>query len=43
MKDKNIQCANKKHTNVPSNTTAKIVLPDGEKTVHAGEYEYTVG
>ena len=28
---------------IPSNTTAKIVLPDGERTVHAGEYEYTVG
>lgn len=28
---------------VPSNTTAKIVLPDGERTVHAGEYEYAVG
>ena len=27
---------------IPSNTTAKIVLPDGERTVHAGEYEYTV-
>lgn len=26
---------------VPANTTAKIVLPDGEKMVHAGEYEYT--
>ena len=28
---------------IPANTTAKIVLPDGERTVHAGEYEYTVG
>lgn len=28
---------------VPANTTAKIVLPDVEKMVHAGEYEYTVG
>ena len=27
---------------VPANTTAKIVLPDVEKMVHAGEYEYTV-
>ena len=26
---------------VPANTTAKIVLPDREKMVHAGEYEYT--
>ena len=27
---------------VPANTTAKVVLPDGEKTLTAGEYEFTV-
>ena len=27
---------------VPANTSARIVLPDGERTVTAGEYEYTV-
>ena len=26
---------------VPANTSARIVLPDGERTVTAGEYEYT--
>ena len=26
---------------IPANTTAKVVLPDGERTVHAGEYEFT--
>ena len=28
---------------IPANTTAKVVLPGGEKTLYAGEYEYTVG
>ena len=28
---------------IPANTTAKVVLPSGEKTLTAGEYEYTVG
>ncbi len=28
---------------IPANTTAKVVLPGGEKTLTAGEYEYTVG
>ena len=27
---------------VPANTTAKVILPDGERTVHAGEYEFMV-
>lgn len=27
---------------VPANTTAKVILPDGEKTLTAGEYEFTV-
>ena len=27
---------------VPVNTTAKVILPDGEKTLTAGEYEFTV-
>ena len=27
---------------VPANTTAKVVLPSGEKTLTAGEYEFTV-
>lgn len=27
---------------VPANTSARIVLPDGERTVTAGEYEFTV-
>lgn len=27
---------------IPTNTTAKIILPDGEKTLTAGEYELTV-
>ena len=27
---------------IPSNTTAKVILPDGEKTLTAGEYEFTV-
>ena len=26
---------------VPANTTAKVILPDGEKTLTAGEYEFT--
>lgn len=26
---------------IPANTTAKVVLPGGEKTLPAGEYEYT--
>lgn len=26
---------------IPANTTAKVVLPSGEKTLTAGEYEYT--
>lgn len=26
---------------VPANTSVRIVLPDGERTVHAGEYEFT--
>ena len=28
---------------IPANTTAKVVLPSGEKTLTAGEYKYTVG
>ena len=28
---------------IPANTTAKLILPSGEKTLTAGEYEYTVG
>ena len=28
---------------IPANTTAKLVLPGGEKTLTAGEYEYTIG
>ena len=28
---------------IPSNTTAKVVLPSVEKTLTAGEYEYTAG
>ena len=28
---------------IPANTTAKVILPCGEKTLTAGEYEYTVG
>lgn len=28
---------------IPANTTAKVVLPGGEKTLTAGEYEYTIG
>ena len=27
---------------IPANTTAKVILPDGEKTLTAGEYEFTV-
>ena len=27
---------------IPSNTTAKIVLPDGERTVQAGKYKFCV-
>ena len=27
---------------VPTNTTAKVILPSGEKTLTAGEYEFTV-
>lgn len=27
---------------IPANTTAKVILPNGEKTLTAGEYEYTV-
>ena len=27
---------------IPSNTTAKIILPDGEQTVGTGKYEFTV-
>lgn len=27
---------------VPANTSARIVLPDGERTVTAGEYEFTI-
>lgn len=27
---------------IPANTTAKVILPDGEKTLSAGEYEFTV-
>ena len=27
---------------VPANTTVKVILPDGEKTLTAGEYEFTV-
>ena len=27
---------------IPTNTSARIVLPDGEKTLTAGEYEFTV-
>lgn len=27
---------------VPANTRAKVILPDGEKTLTAGEYEFTV-
>ena len=27
---------------IPSNTTAKVILPDGEKTLTAGEYEFMV-
>lgn len=27
---------------VPANTTAKVVLPSGEKTLTAGEYEFMV-
>ena len=27
---------------IPANTTATIVLPDGERTLVAGEYEFTV-
>ena len=27
---------------IPSNTTAKVILPSGEKTLTAGEYEFTV-
>ena len=28
---------------IPANTTAKVVLPSGEKTLPAGEYEFTEG
>ena len=28
---------------IPANTTAKVILPDGEKTLTAGEYEFMVG
>lgn len=28
---------------IPANTTAKVILPSGEKTLYAGEYEFTVG
>lgn len=28
---------------IPANTTAKLILPSGEKTLTTGEYEYTVG
>lgn len=28
---------------IPANTTAKVVLSSGEKTLTAGEYEYTAG
>ena len=28
---------------IPANTTAKVVLPSGEKTLTAGEYEFTEG
>ena len=27
---------------IPTNTTAKVILPSGEKTLTAGEYEFTV-
>ena len=27
---------------IPANTTAKVILPSGEKTLTAGEYEFTV-
>lgn len=27
---------------IPANTTAKVILSDGEKTLTAGEYEFTV-
>ena len=27
---------------IPANTTAKVILPDGEKMLTAGEYEFTV-
>ena len=27
---------------IPANTTAKVILPDGEKTLTAGEYEFMV-
>ena len=27
---------------IPANTRAKVILPDGEKTLTAGEYEFTV-
>ena len=28
---------------IPANTTAKVILPSGERTLTAGEYEYTAG
>ena len=28
---------------IPANTTAKVILPSGEKTITAGEYEFTEG
>lgn len=28
---------------IPANTTAKVILPSGEKTLSAGEYEFTEG
>ena len=28
---------------IPANTTAKVILPSGEKMLTAGEYEYTAG
>ena len=28
---------------IPANTTAKVILPSGEKMLSAGEYEFTEG
>jgi alpha-L-rhamnosidase len=27
---------------IPANTTARVILPNGERTVTAGEYEFSV-